>query len=110
MILKSADDKHASLRQLEDILLTAALPARTRIAIEQEISSIRAGIRGESDTAFEIDFFLGKSKNTIVLHDLRLQADDGRVAQIDHVLIHRTNRIWVLETKHVSRGVKRRPY
>jgi len=41
-----------------------------------------------------------------VLHDLRLDLGDGRVAQIDHLLIHRTRRFYVLETKHFSRSVK----
>jgi len=55
--------------------------------VDQEIRALKAGRRGEHDTAYEIDFHLGESKNTMVLHDLRFELDDGRVAQIDHLLI-----------------------
>lgn len=40
-----------------------------------------------------------------VIHDLRLVID-GRVAQIDHLLIHRTLDVFVLETKHFHAGLK----
>jgi hypothetical protein len=40
-----------------------------------------------------------------VIHDLRLDID-GRVAQIDHLLIHRSLNCFVLETKQVHAGLK----
>ncbi|HEY8608944.1 MAG TPA: nuclease-related domain-containing protein [Noviherbaspirillum sp.] len=74
--------------------------------IEREIRTTRAGIKGEQESAYLIDFHLRDSKNTAVIHDLRLELADGRVAQIDHLLIHRTYRFFILETKHFSHGVK----
>lgn len=65
-----------------------------------------AGVRGEADTAYEIEFHLRESENTMILHDLRFELKDGRSAQIDHLLIHRTGRIWVLESKRVAKGLK----
>ncbi|MBK5064868.1 NERD domain-containing protein [Burkholderia sp. R-70199] len=106
MIIKVADGKETSIKTLHAILGIPGLSASKRAMVDQEIRTLKAGRRGEDDTAYEINFHMGNSARTAVLHDLRFELDDGRVAQIDHVLIHRTNRIWVLESKRVSRGVK----
>ncbi|ABO59769.1 NERD domain-containing protein (plasmid) [Burkholderia vietnamiensis] len=106
MLIKSADDKAASIRRLEAIKIIPGLPASKRTLVEQEIRTTLAGMRGEADTAYEIEFHLSNSKNTMILHDLRFVLDDGRVAQIDHALIHRCGRMWILETKRVSSGIK----
>ena len=106
MLIKSADDKEASIKTLEAIKAIPGLPAHKRALVEQEIRTTLAGVRGEADTAYEIEFHLGKSQNTMVLHDLRFELADGRSAQIDHLLIHRTGRMWVLESKRVAKGVK----
>ena len=45
------------------------------------------------------------SKRSAVIHDLRLEIG-GRVAQIDHLLLHRTLTVFVLETKHLHAGIK----
>src|SRR5690606_1775489 len=63
------------------------------------------GIKAERDAAYLIDFHYKDSRNTAVIHDLRLEVD-GRVAQIDHLLIHRTMQIFVLETKSFHAGLK----
>ena len=43
-------------------------------------------------------------KNRIVIHDLRLELN-GRVAQIDHLVLNRLLEVYVLETKHFTEGV-----
>ena len=43
--------------------------------------------------------------DTAVIHDLRLEIG-GRTAQIDHLLIHRTLNVFVLESKHFHSGLK----
>jgi hypothetical protein len=91
MILKSADDKTAQISSLESLLATAG-PLKSRI-------------KAESDAAYLIDFDLKDSTKTAVIHDLRIEAN-GRVAQIDHLLIHRTLNIFVLETKHFHAGLR----
>jgi hypothetical protein len=52
-----------------------------------------------------LNFGLKASRNTAIIHDLRLDLN-GRVAQIDHVLLHRTLCVFVLETKHFQAGLK----
>lgn len=103
MILKHADSKAPQIAELERLLTIA--PSDHRPKIEQELRILQAGIKGEKEAAYFIDFDLKDSKNTAVIHDLRLEIN-GRVAQIDHLLIHRTMVFFVLETKHFHAGLK----
>lgn len=106
MILKSADDKFPSIVKLELLLKSENLPSHKVALIEKELRTLKAGIKGEEESAYQIDFRLRDSKATMVLHDLRFELPDGRVAQIDHLLIHRSYRFYVLETKNFSHGLK----
>ncbi len=103
MIIKIADDKTSQIQQLEDLLVVAQGDQKNKIT--QELRNMRAGIKAEQEAAYLIDFDFGKSQNTLVIHDLRLEIG-GRVAQIDHLLINRTLNIFVLETKHFHAGLK----
>jgi hypothetical protein len=103
MIVKNADDKGAALATLES-LHTRADSKKQRF-IEDELRMMRAGIKGEQESAYHIDFDFGDSQITSVIHDLRLEWG-GRVAQIDHLVIHRTHKFYVLETKSFAHGLK----
>ena len=61
-------------------------------------------LAGERDAAYEIEFHLGPNPNRMTIHDLRLEVD-GRVAQIDHLIITRLVNFWVCESKHFAEGV-----
>ena len=104
MQIKSADDKQPQIEALETLLLRPDVDGTTRRRIEQEIRMIRAGVTGERDAAYEIEFHLGSHKNQMTIHDLRIECD-GRVAQIDHLIINRLLDIWVCESKHFAEGV-----
>ena len=105
MLIKSADDRSHDLDRLKGLLARPDVPAGTRKQIEREIRNIAAGTRGESEAAFEIDFHYGdSSKNWMVLHDLRLE-HEGRVAQIDHLVMNRLLEFFVCESKHFAEGV-----
>ncbi len=103
MIIKNADDKTSQIQQLEDFYAIATGDQKNRIS--QELRNMRAGIKGEQEAAYLIDFDYAKSQNTLVIHDLRLEIG-GRTAQIDHILINRTLNIFILETKHFHAGLK----
>ena len=96
MILKRIDNKDNQISELEHLLAIA--PKDRKPMIEKELRLLRAGIKGEQEAAYLIDFDFKPSANTMVIHDLRLKISN-RVAQIDHLLIHRTLNIFVLETK-----------
>jgi hypothetical protein len=104
LLIKAADDKQPQLAELERLLGTPGLPASTKKDIEQEIWAIRRGSKTEAEAAYEIEFQFGQSKNSMTIHDLRLDVD-GRVAQIDHLIVTRILEIWVCESKSFTEGV-----
>lgn len=105
MIIKSADNKSESLAILEQLLNHPSITDKQRKSIEQELRLSKAGLKAESDAAYLIDFDFKDTKNYAVIHDLRLELN-GRVAQIDHLIINRTLDVFVLETKSFHSGLK----
>lgn len=103
MLIKTIDDKTQQLTELERLLASA--PPNKKTYIEKDLRALKAGINGEQQSAYLIDFDFKDSKFTAVIHDLRLEIN-GRVAQIDHLLIHRTLNCFVLETKSMHAGIK----
>ena len=103
MLIKSADNHDTELAQLEQ--LSQSTDTMLAKAAVTELRMRKAGIKGETDSAYLIDFDFGKSNNWAVIHDLRLE-HEGRTAQIDHLLIGRMLDCYVLETKHFHDGVK----
>lgn len=98
MIIKQKDSLVDAERELQD-LLALPLDHRQLLLVERELKALQYGKRGEQDSAYFLDFAYGKSKNIAVIHDLRIEWQ-GRVAQIDHLLINRLLEIFVLETKN----------
>lgn len=103
MRVKAADDRTAELAML-DAHAKAAEPA-TRKRLDEELRIRRAGLKGEVESAYHIDFHFGTTKNWAIVHDLRLEFG-GRVAQIDHLLINRWLECYVLESKHFHAGLR----
>ena len=104
MLLKPADDRTLDLQALQALVNRPDVPSDVRSRIEQEIRNIQSGIRGEQEAAYEIEFHYGKARNWASIHDLRLECD-GRVAQIDHLLINRVLECYVCESKRFAEGV-----
>jgi hypothetical protein len=102
MLIKSADDISAQLAELES---RAAGTGDAAKRASEELRRRKAGLRGEAESAYLIDFDFGPSENWAVLHDLRLE-HGGRVAQIDHLMINRFLDFYVLESKHFHAGLK----
>ena len=105
MLIKHKDDVEPALQVLAGFLALKTLTGRQREDIEDEIDNIRAGAKGEKDAAYHIDFKLKDSKNWVVIHDLRLE-HNGRVAQVDHLLINRRFDIFVIESKNLRTAVR----
>jgi hypothetical protein len=104
MLIKKRDSKQAEFEELTR-LLSLPLPENKKFLIERELRCIKSGDQGENDAAYFIDFHYKSSKNWAVIHDLRLE-HQGKVAQIDHLLINRFFEVYVLESKNFSCGVK----
>ena len=108
MIYKDSDNKLPVVAILERMLALAGPDKRPLIA--HELRMMRAGILAEREAACLIDMYLKDSTRTAVVHDLRLVSNqgaaDGAAAQIDHLLIHRSRRFYLLDTRHFTQGLK----
>lgn len=89
-------------------MLDLALTPGQRDLVEQEMRLLRSGEKGEKNSAYYIDFKFGTSRYWAVIHDLRLEFE-GKVAQIDHLLINRWFDIYVLESKSYRHGIRITP-
>ena len=103
MIIKEIDQKTEHVKELERLAEIA--PVAMKSKVKEELRKVQAGMKGEKEAAYFIDFSLKDSDNTAVIHDLRIEVK-GRLAQIDHLLIHRTMVLYVLETKHFHAGIR----
>lgn len=104
MIIKEADSKQPQYDALQALLARPDITTDIHKRIETEIRNIRAGAKGEAEAAYEMGFHYGESKNWAIIHDLRIDID-GRIAQIDHLVINRLLEIYVCESKHFSEGL-----
>src|SRR3546814_16865195 len=95
MLIKSADDQGVELQALEQ---RAAGKGPDAARAAKELRNRRAGLKGERDSAYLLDFDYASSPNWAVILALRLE-HGGRTDQIDHLLIHRWMAVYVLETK-----------
>jgi len=105
MILKHKDDVAPQVAELERISKNPALTKGQREDIDNEVWMIRAGAKGEKEATYHIDFHWKDGKRSVVLHDLRIE-HGGRVAQIDHLILHRTLDCHVLESKAFGQEVR----
>lgn len=104
MIYKDCDNKGPVVAILERMLALAGPDKRA--LIERQLRTMRAGIRSEREAAWLLDSCLKDATRTAVLHDLRLDPGKGQAAQIDHLLVQRTRRFHLLDTKHFSQAVR----
>lgn len=105
MLVKQADDKSKRIALLEELQRSSMLDARQRSWLRGELIALRRGIQGERDAAHYIDSAFKTSTNYAIIHDLRISVD-GDVAQIDHLIVHRTLTFYLLETKCFAGNVQ----
>jgi nuclease-like protein len=97
MIFKTKDSLEDQIQALE-LALQESSAGQDRQRCERELALLRAGLKGEQEAAYHIDFHLKDNQNWAVIHDLRVECN-GRVAQVDHLLIDRFLEIYVVESK-----------
>jgi hypothetical protein len=100
MLIKGADDRAEDIAELNTLLAEAKLTTTQKKRIQEEIRNLEKGAWGEQQAAYYLDFYFAGYKNTIILHDLRLELSNGKTAQIDHLIINRRLDIYVLESKN----------
>jgi len=104
MIIKQADARTHDIELLKHIKSLSHISREQAKRVEKELISIRSGLKGEREAAYHIDFHYGAGENYAIIHDLRLE-HEGRVAQIDHLIIGRMLQTFLCETKYWSDGV-----
>jgi len=104
MIVKEKDSISGQIDQLEYLLQQQLIPSQKK-QIETELKILRSGSKGENTSAYFLDFHFSETKNWAVIHDLRIELN-GKVAQIDHLLINRFLEVYVLESKNYANGMK----
>ncbi|MFH6973723.1 nuclease-related domain-containing protein [Neisseria sp. 23W00296] len=105
MIIKHAENRNQDIEELTALLALPYVDEPTKRKIKTEIRKIHAGMAGEKEAAYHIDFHFGNpSKNWAVIHDFRVEYE-GRVAQIDHLLLNRMMEIYICESKNFNEGV-----
>lgn len=104
MIIKPFEKRDADIAELTRLSKLPQVSAKTKAEIEKEIRFIRAGDTAEAETAYEIDFMRGASKSSMIMHGLRFE-HEGRVAQIDHLMINRVLDAYVVESKSFTGGL-----
>lgn len=103
MQVKAADDRSSDIKELESLGARRGVAPAIRARIEDELRSMRAGLEGERQAAYEIERTFGPSKKFVTIHDLRFEVG-GYVAQIDHLVLNMLGEIWVCESKHFADG------
>src|SRR5687768_15599937 len=104
MVFKQKDSEEPQVRALE-LRIKQASDQKKRACFEKSLAMLRAGVRGEKRSAFHIDFTLEGSREWAVIHDLRV-AWNGRVAQIDHILINCFLELFVIESKNFRKKIR----
>lgn len=79
MVFKQKDSEEPHFRALE-LRIKQARDAKKRAGLQKTLNMQRAGVKGEKQSAYHIDFLLKDSPNWAVIHDLRIELH-GRVAQ-----------------------------
>jgi hypothetical protein len=105
MLIKEKDSLESSIQQLEAIVERKDLPRSILEKANSELRTLKAGMRGEQDAAYFINFDFAERKTVAIIHDLRI-GHKGYAAQIDHLLITRFLEFYVLESKSFSKGIK----
>lgn len=106
MLIKTRDDNKEALIELNRLLALPYITKEQEFLLEREIHAVTTGCYGEKNSAYYLNFYYGdNSKNWAVIHDLRIEFE-GRVAQIDHLLISRFLEVYVLESKNFYNGVQ----
>lgn len=105
MIIKQKDSLEQAIQQLETIIRYPGLSHNILDRVRVELRTLKAGMTGETNAAYFINFDFAERKSWAIIHDLRIE-HGGLVAQIDHLLISRFLEFYVLESKSYSSGIK----
>ena len=100
VILKESSDAKIYLEKLEEILPKAKGDLKDRI--QKEIAITKAGIAGEENILFELK---NSGMDMVVLHDIYIETQDGRGAQIDFIVFAACG-VFLIECKNLVGNIE----
>ena len=100
MIYRDLKDKKEILHKFEEVLKKT----NNQKEILQDYYRFKKGYEQEKDSAYILDFRYKGTKNSILIHDVRLEVD-GKTAQFDHIVVSRLG-IYIFESKFFSNRVE----
>lgn len=107
MLIKSKDSPDKIITELESLVVDQGYSVLEKEKICKEIAKIKAGHRNEDQSAYLINLdFGGRNQDWAVIHDLKISCNDGTTAQIDHLIINRQLKFYVIESKSFFNGIK----
>ena len=92
IILKETSDSKTYLSQLEELQKEITPGTELAKKLDKEIAITKAGIIGEDAILFELK---NSGMDLVVLHDIYIETNDGRGAQIDYVVITPYARVFI---------------
>lgn len=96
MLFKDIDSKKDEITQLKNLLKQSNNPKQQNL-IKADLTKIENGYKAEKDNAYYLNFAFKDNPHHVLLHDIRIE-HEGKVAQIDHIIINRYG-IEILESK-----------
>jgi hypothetical protein len=96
MLLKDCDSREYDVLVLEVLAQNATLSTQERQQVLRMLRGVRAHQERRRSLARFLNTLFESRDDWVVLHDLRLEGDDG-VIELDHVLINRLMQFWVLD-------------
>lgn len=105
MIIKPRVGRREELDELRRLLELAQGQPKADV-VRRFRRMIAAGEEAERQTAFRLNDAFAESHDFAVIHDLRVVGSGNRVAQMDHLVIHRSMTLFVIETKSARATVR----
>ena len=100
MVYKNIDNKDELLKKYEELLRLTNYNKE----ILRDYTNIKKGYGQELDSAYILNYHFESRKNSIVLHDVRLDID-GQTAQFDHIIVSLFG-ISIFESKYFSNKIE----
>lgn len=104
MLIKKKELIEEDIQKLSD-LLAQDFNLHQKFLIERELRILKSPLTGKLNSTHFLEFYYKDNRDWALIHDLRIE-NNGCAAQFDHVLINRSFKFFVIESKNFSYGVK----
>ena len=106
MILNNVDERICEIDALNKILEefskypSNSLKKDYTDDISKKIYKIKQGVKGEKEAAEKLRYLKENSEDEVIIHGISLKTNTGDNCQIDHILIHKSLTVFILENKN----------